>query len=97
MLVITQRDLALSGTAEIALHTAQRKQIGTKVNISGDLTQQNVAEANTGDIPRIRTADVTYAVGPPARPWNFYRTYSRAARNLAEYTSPGRATNANAD
>ena len=68
VLVITQRDLALSGTAEIALHTAQRKQIGTKVNISGDLTQQNVAEANTGDIPRIRTADVTYAVGPPARP-----------------------------
>lgn len=97
VLVITQRDLALSGTAEIALHTAQRKQIGTKVNISGDLTQQNVAEANTGDIPRIRTADVTYAVGPPARPWNFYRTYSRAARNLAEYTSPGRATKANAD
>jgi ComEC/Rec2-related protein len=97
VLVITQRDLALSGAAEITLHASKTKQIGTKINTStAGSTDQNVSEANAGHVQRLRSAAVTYAVGPPARPWNFYRTYSRAARNLAENTSPGR-TKANAD
>jgi len=35
---------------------------------------------------------LTYAVGPPERPWNTYRLFSRAARGLPEKTRPNNSS-----
>ncbi|PSH69338.1 hypothetical protein CU102_08075 [Phyllobacterium brassicacearum] len=87
-LVITKRDLALHGSAEIRLHASRRQPL----NLLGEAgtitsTQQLFPQAYTEHIERLVSATVTYAVGPPDRPWNSYRIYSRAARNLANYDS----------
>ncbi|ATU91627.1 hypothetical protein B5P45_06245 [Phyllobacterium zundukense] len=82
VLVITKRDLALRGTAEIILEAPKD---------TDDPSLPNVAEAKVLHLQRLRSAGIAYAVGPPDRPWNSYRTHSRAARDLDEYKSSDRA------
>lgn len=92
VLVITKRDLALRGTATISLHASRHSTNGADPNAS---TPQ-FAKASAQHAKRLRTAVITYAVGQSLRPWNVYRTHSRAARNLADYNSLSRK-NANAE
>lgn len=85
LLVISKRDLALHGSAELRLHEWS----GEPFNFfrsadSDDVAQGPLLKANAEHVQRALSATVTYAVGPPVRPWNSYRTYSRTARNLAD-------------
>jgi hypothetical protein len=88
VLVINKRDLALRGTAKITLRASGPKQSrSTNGADKNGSAQQHFAEANAERVKRLRSAAITYAVGTPSRPWNAYRTHSRAARNLDEYQS----------
>ncbi|PRD58652.1 ComEC/Rec2-related protein [Phyllobacterium myrsinacearum] len=73
-MVITRRDLALNGAAEIRFGSAAQGQ--------GDLT--DVSKAAEALEQRVQSARLTFAIGPPDRPWNSYRIHSNAARNRPE-------------
>lgn len=73
-MVITRRDLALNGAAEIRFGSAAQGQ--------GDLT--DVLKAGEALAQRLQSARLTWAIGPPGRPWNSYRIHSNAARNRPE-------------
>ncbi|CAN7458091.1 ComEC/Rec2 family competence protein [Phyllobacterium sp. LjRoot231] len=92
-LVLTKRDLALHGTAEITLKPPEPLPPTIARNKSPEVV---LAEANDSRLRRLRSASINYAVGPPDRPWNTYRTYSRAARNIEDYKSRKRV-NADSD
>lgn len=55
--------------------------------VPGEATADHRSEADRK--PPEQQAILTYAVGPPERPWNQHRLYSRAARGLPEKTRPG--------
>jgi ComEC/Rec2-related protein len=86
VLVLTKRDLALHGTAEIILksHEPVRPPSTNNEHASPEVI---LAEANASRARRLQSATINYAVGPPVRPWNTYRIYSRAARNIEDYKS----------
>ncbi len=96
-LVVTKRDLALRGGVEIRLHASRskpfRRSRGADAKISA---QQLLPEAHAEHIQRLVSATITHAVGPPDRPWNSYRIYSRAARNFEDYKS-SRTRDANSE
>ncbi|GGA82388.1 competence protein [Brucella endophytica] len=50
-----------------------------------DLAIKGTLEARLSDPTRSET-QLLYAIGPPERPWNLHRLYSRAARGLPEKT-----------
>jgi len=83
ILVLTKLDLALHGAAEINLESREL----IRPPSENDSPEVNLAEANASRARRLKTATINYAVGPPVRPWNAYRTYSRAARNIEDDTS----------
>jgi hypothetical protein len=88
VLVLTKRDLALHGSAEIPLPTSGHMQFRSTNGAGASVSaQQTFAAADIKHTERPRSAIVTYAVGRPDRPWNSYRMHSRAARNLGEYSS----------
>lgn len=79
ILVVTLHDLALNGAAEIRLGPVTQ----------GPVTQGYGEAMNASRIEealdqRLISASLTYAIGPPDRPWNTYRVHSRAARNMPE-------------
>ncbi|HMF67827.1 MAG TPA: hypothetical protein VK602_09495, partial [Phyllobacterium sp.] len=57
------------------------------VNGENDSPEVILAEASASRTRRLQSATTNYAVGPPVRPWNSYRMYSRAARNMEDYKS----------
>ncbi|WP_210278206.1 ComEC/Rec2 family competence protein [Phyllobacterium myrsinacearum] len=73
-MVISRRDLALHGAAEIRFGSIKQGQ--------DDLSDTAKVEEIVNQ--RLLSADLTYAIGPPERPWNTYRIHSNAARNLPE-------------
>ncbi|QND52784.1 ComEC family competence protein [Phyllobacterium sp. 628] len=76
--VITRQDLALNGAAEIRFEAMrQMSGQGEDANSDADATRKALAD-------RLHSAEITYAVGPPERPWNTYRIHSLASRNLPE-------------
>lgn len=83
ILVLTKLDLALHGTAEISLKSREPVRSPSE----NDSPEVNLAKANASRARRLQSATINYAVGPPVRPWNAYRTYSRAARNIEDYKS----------
>ena len=86
ILVLTKRDLALHGTAEITLKPHETDRLPS-VNGENDSPEVILAEASASRTRRLQSATTNYAVGPPVRPWNSYRMYSRAARNMEDYKS----------
>ncbi len=76
--VISMQNLALNGAAEIRFGTEQQ------VPANADPALTGSASAKQALARRLATAEINYAVGTPNRPWNSYRVYSRAARNLEE-------------
>lgn len=80
VLTISKRDLALKGAMEISFHNSQSK--------SELVPKHSAADALSH---RLQTHQVTYAVGQSNRPWNSYRNYSRAARNLPDKRSNEKA------
>jgi len=90
-LVLTKRDLALHGTAEITLKPPEPDQLPP--TIANDRSpEMALTEATASRLRRLRSASINYAVGPPDRPWNTYRIYSRAARNIEDYKSSKRVS-----
>ena len=86
--VITQRDLALHGAMEINLPEPEEiSNLAADRPVGPEPPLSDLSKAGAGRLTRLQMLVTTYAVGMPARPWNMYRTYSRAARNLAEYSS----------
>jgi hypothetical protein len=75
-MVITRRDLALGGAAEVRFGSIRQGQ--------GDMS--DIAKVQGSLDQRLHFADLTYAIGSPKRPWNTYRIHSNAARNLPERT-----------
>lgn len=73
-MVITRRDLALNGAAEIRFGSGGQGQ--------GDVT--DLSKAGEALEQRVQSARLTWAIGPPDRPWNKYRIHSNAARNRPE-------------
>ena len=73
-MVITRRDLALNGAAEIRFGSGGQGQ--------GDVT--DLSKAVEAMEQRGQSARLTWAIGPPDRPWNTYRIHSNAARNRPE-------------
>lgn len=86
ILVLTKRDLALHGTAEITLKSYEPVRLPSTNSENGS-PEVILAETNTSRARRLQSATINYAVGPPVRPWNAYRMYSRAARNIEDYKS----------
>jgi ComEC/Rec2-related protein len=83
--VLSKRDLALYGAAEIRLNNTKKHQVTHNSSLS------ELELARTALAARLASSGVRYAIGPPKRPWNGYRVYSRAARNIE-----GRRVNENA-
>lgn len=78
--LITLRDLAIKGTLEIRLD--EKEQTPTvEPAASQNVPDQQGASAG---MPVKQQAILTYAIGPPARPWNQHRLFSRAARGIPE-------------
>ncbi len=80
-LVVTRRDLALMGTVEIRL--SERSAAPPEAAMDTTHTPNELSHDRTAAV--LRRADrVTYAIGPPTRPWELHRLYSRAARGLPD-------------
>ncbi|RCS24333.1 ComEC family competence protein [Phyllobacterium salinisoli] len=59
-------------------------------NASRDAENHQSASTDMQSGQSGQPAILTYAIGPPQRPWNQYRLFSRAARGLPEKTSASR-------
>lgn len=81
-MVITRRDLALNGAAEIRFGSGGQR--------PGDVT--DLSKAGEALEQRVKSARLTWAIGPPNRPWNTYRIHSNAARNRPERSQKAHAT-----
>ena len=86
IVVLTKRDLALHGTAEITLKSGELVRLPFTNSENGS-PEVILAEANASRVRRLQSVTINYAVGPPVRPWNAYRMYSRAAHNIEDYKS----------
>lgn len=77
-LLLTARTLALKGATEIRFDGSQtRPSKAESALIGATRAKQELSQ-------RLDSADIQHAIGTPNRPWNSYRIYSRAARNLEE-------------
>ena len=83
-LVITKQDLARRGALEISLANEGVSHNVAKGAESENTTSRDEIIARHNRQQRLHLAKLNYAVGPPARPWNAYRIYSRAARGLPQ-------------
>jgi ComEC/Rec2-related protein len=75
--VISARDLALQGAAEIYLNN----DINAKIPSQDSIYEQSPINAN----PHTQKFQIQFAIGKPNRPWNYERKFSRAARNLPPF------------
>lgn len=77
-LLLSSQMLALKGAAEIRFDAPQSDSVkADSAPVGTDLAKQELSQ-------RLNSVDIKYAIGTPNRPWNNYRIYSRAARNLEE-------------
>ncbi|KXF77360.1 hypothetical protein ATN84_08170 [Paramesorhizobium deserti] len=87
-----ETDFSLDGSGEpepppglVRIATAPQAQAS-----GGTEDQQNASDG----APSAQQAILTYAIGPPERPWNQHRLFSRAARGLPEKTRPNNSSKA---
>lgn len=77
-LVLSTQMLALKGATEIRFHGSRfRSSKAVSAPVGMALAKQELSQ-------RLILAELKHAIGAPNRPWNSYRIYSRAARNLQE-------------
>ncbi|EJM98069.1 ComEC/Rec2 family competence protein [Phyllobacterium sp. YR531] len=77
-IVLSKRDLALKGAAEIRFDSSKLHSPKADPPLSG------IALATDALSKRLASVEIRHAIGVPNRPWNAYRIYSRNARNLDE-------------
>ncbi len=81
-LVITRRDLARWGSAEVKFKPRM-----TSPAVDRSRSHNYSGKGILAHNPRI-TANVHYAITQPYRPWHLQRRFSREARGLAPYSRP---------
>jgi ComEC/Rec2-related protein len=81
--VISAKDLALNGAAEIYLIN----KISRIYQYSDSVydPENPAIPSNNQGISSNNWFTIKYAIGPPNRPWNYERKFSRAARNLPPF------------